>query len=393
MNFDYTDEQEAFRREIREWYEENLPDGWIEGDRDLPDDEDEREQFLREWQRKLHEGGWAAIHWPEEYGGRDASLMQQLIYQQEKARVNPPPEHSEIGVDLVGPAIEGFGTEAQKERYLPKILNGEELWCIGYSEPDVGSDLASLQCKAVDEGDQFRINGQKIWTTHAHKADWCYMFTRTDDSGPKHHGITALIVDMDQEGVTTERIRQITDEREFNQVYFDDATTPKENVLNEVDEGWEVAMRQLSFERISLSQSLDLERRFDELVEFCKNETRGGRPLAEDPHVREKLAEFDTRIQAAKLTYFRNVSKQMNGDLGAEASFGKLYDSEIAADLHRFRVKLGGPKAALWGDDSPNGAAKDSLANISIRIGGGTSDIQRNIIGERVLGLPKGDQE
>lgn len=162
MNLDYTDEQEAFRREIREWYKENLPDGWIEGDRDLPDDEDEREQFLRDWQRQLHESGCAAIHWSEEYGGRDMGLMQQLIYQQEKARVNPPPERSEIGIDLVGSAIEGFGTEAQKERYLPTILSGEELWCIGYSEPGVGSALAGLQCKAIDEGYQFRINSQKI---------------------------------------------------------------------------------------------------------------------------------------------------------------------------------------------------------------------------------------
>jgi alkylation response protein AidB-like acyl-CoA dehydrogenase len=390
MNFDYTQEQQEFRQELRDWYRENLPEGWIDGDRDLPDDEDEREEFLEDWQRRLHESGLAAIHWPEEHGGRDASMMEQLIFHQVKAWADPPSEINEMGVDLVGPAILEYGTEEQKERFLPPMLSGEERWCIGYSEPNTGSDLASLQCEAVEEDNKFRINGQKIWTTNAHKADWCYLFTRTDESGPKHHGITALIVDMAQDGVTTERIRQITEERDFNQVYFDDATAPKENVLNEVDQG---AMKQLTNERVVLSQAFDLEHRFDALVERCRSETRNGEPLSEDPNIRQKLAELDTRIQAAKLTYLRNVSRQMNGeDVGAETSFGKLYDSELAADLEHFRMEVLGPGSVLWGDDSRAEAAKDLLTTFSYRIGGGTSDIQRNIIGERVLGLPKGDQ-
>ena len=394
MNFEYTQEQEEFRQELRTWYRENLPDGWIEGDRNLPDDEEEREEFLSDYQRRLYEDNWAAIHWPEEYGGRDASMIEQLIYVQEKARADPPDEINEMGVELVGPALLEYGTEEQKDRFLEPMLTGEERWCIGYSEPNTGSDLASLQCEAVDEGDHFRINGQKIWTTNAHKADWCYLFTRTDDSGPKHHGITALIVDMHQDGVSTERIRQITEEADFNQVYFDDATAPKENVLNEVDQGWPVAMKQLTSERIALSQAFDLEYRMEELIELCKTKTRDGKTLAEHPHIRQKLANLDTRVEAAKLTYLRNVSRQMNGeDIGAESSFGKLYDSQLAAELERFRMELFGPESSLWGDDVSDDPGQKLLTTFSYRIGGGTSDIQRNIIGERVLGLPKGDQE
>lgn len=395
MDFDYTPEQEAFRQEVKSWYEENLPEGWLEGDRNIPDDPDEREEFLRDWQRKLYEGGWAGIHWPEEYGGRGATLMEQVIYNEVTSRMDPPPTINSLGIGFVGPTIVAAGTEEQKERFLSNILNGEEIWCQGYSEPGSGSDLASLQCEAVDEGDHFRINGQKIWTSSAHLADWCFLLTRTDDSESKHHGITALLVDMSQDAISTDRIHQATDSRSFNQVYFDDAIAKKEHVVGEVDDGWRVAMQLSAFERVALTQAYSLERRLEEVIDYCKSENRDGEPLSEKPWVRQKIAELDTRIQAGKLTYLRNVSKQMkSGAPGPEGSMDKVYTGEISQDLERFRSKLLGPEGTLWGDDSQNGAwVERFVGSYGSLIAGGTPDIQRNIIGERVLGLPKDIKE
>jgi alkylation response protein AidB-like acyl-CoA dehydrogenase len=391
MELEFTPEQEEFREELRTWYEENLPDGWLEGERDIPDDPDEREAFLREWQRKLAEGGWAGVHWPEEYGGRGATVVEQLIFNEESARIDPPPAINTIGIDYVGPTLIAAGTEEQKERFVPNILDGEEVWCQGYSEPETGSDLASLQTKAIDEGDHYRIDGQKIWTSNAHYADWCFLLARTDDSGPKHHGITAFLVDMDQDAISYERIEQIREGSTFNQVYFDDAVAEKDMIVGDVDDGWRVAMQLSAFERSALTQAFTLEQNFDELLEYCKSETRGGQPLSEDPVVRQELAEMDARIQSGKLTYYRNVSKQMEtGEPGPEGSMGKVYTGEIRRDLERLRTRLMGPEGALWGDDSHGGEwQSDYLGTFGALIAGGTSDIQRNIIAERVLGLPK----
>ncbi len=395
MDLEYTQEQEEFRQELRSWYEENLPDGWLEGERDIPEDGEEREEFLRDWQSKLHEGGWAGVHWPKEYGGRGATLVEQLIYNEETARIDPPPSISVIGTDFVGPTLIAAGTEEQKERFVPNILDGEEVWCQGYSEPEAGSDLASLQCEAIDEGDTYRINGQKIWTSYAHYADWCFLLVRTDKSGPKHHGITAVLVDMNQDGVSHEPIDQIVDDSTFNHVYFDDAVAKKEHVVGDVDDGWRVAMKLSAFERSALTQAFALEKSFDELVEYCKNTERGGKPLSEHTTVRQKLAELDSRIQAGKLTYYRNVSKQMKtGEPGPEGSMDKVFTGEIKQDLERFKTKLLGPEAAVWDEDAPGGRWQTSyLQSFGTQIAGGTPDIQRNIIAERVLGLPKDAKE
>ena len=232
MDFEYTEDQERFRQELREWLRENLPDGWAAGERPETNGPEENVEFLLDWQRTLYEGGWAGLHWPEEYGGADASLLEQVIYNQETARVDAPARINAIGIDFVGPTLMEVGTDEQKERFLPKILSGEELWCQGYSEPDAGSDLASLSLSAERSGDEFLLNGQKVWTSYAHVADWCFLLTRTDDSGPKHHGITVFLVDMDQEGIRTEPIHQITDEKDFNEMFFDDA------VAREIRSGW-----------------------------------------------------------------------------------------------------------------------------------------------------------
>jgi len=392
MDFEYTDQEEAFREELHEWFQVNLPEDWLDGSGELPEDDDEREQFLRDWQRTLYEGGWAGIHWPEEYGGRGASLIEQVIYDEVMAQYETPPVINVIGVNFVGPTLVEYGTDEQKERFVSNILNGEEVWCQGYSEPEAGSDIASLQCKAEDEGDQFRINGQKIWTSFARFADWCFLLTRTDESGDKHHGITAMLVDMDQEGVSTEPIHQISDRRGYSHTYFDDAVAKKEHVVGEVDEGWDVAMTLSAFEHAN-SDIFDLEQRWEEIVDFCQRTSRDGTPLSEDPTIRQRLMEVDAQIQAGKLTHLRNVSKHMkHGMPGPEGSMDKVYNAETMKELENFAMRLLGPQASLW-EDNPTGWPNRFFEPYARTIGGGTANMQRNIIAERVLGLPKDPKE
>ncbi|EMA49637.1 acyl-CoA dehydrogenase family protein [Halococcus thailandensis] len=392
MDFEYTEDQERFRQELREWLRENLPDGWQAGERPGTDDPEESVEFLLDWQQTLNEGGWAGLHWPEEYGGADASLLEQVIYNQETARVDAPARINAVGIDFVGPTLMELGTEEQKERFLPKILSGEELWCQGYSEPDAGSDLASLSLSAERNGDEFLLNGQKVWTSYAHVADWCFLLTRTDESGPKHHGITVFLVDMDQEDIQTEPIHQITDETDFNEVFFDDAVARDEHIVGEIDEGWEVAMTLSAFEH-SMSDVFSIEQRWRSLVEFCREHERDGKPLAEHTHVRRELARLHTRIQAGKLTHYRNVSKQMEtGVPGPEGSMDKVFNNQTEKKLENFARRLLGANNALWTDGPDDGQwVTDLLMPYGKMIAGGTKDVQRNIIAERVLGLPKDD--
>lgn len=394
MDFAYTDEQRAFRAEFRAWLEDNLPDGWLEGDHDLPEDDAEREAFLREWQRTLHEGGWSGIAWPAEYGGRDATLTKQVVYNQELARVNAPLMINRVGILFVGPTLMEIGTDDQRERFVPKMLDAEHVWCQGFSEPDAGSDLANLQTRAEAEGDRFVINGGKVWVSYAHFADWCFLLARTSDDS-KHGGITALLVPMDQAGVTVEPIRQMPGTSDFNQVFFDDAVTPSENVVGEVGGGWSAAMTLLSFEhgmsRLYEPDRLSLERRWEELVEFCQHHPEEGEPLSEDPEVRRKLAEFDTRIQAAKVTHLRYVQEhEASGQAGPKGSMDRVFSSELYQEMEDFAMGLLGPRAGLDAAGFEGGRwPRRYLESFGATISGGTSDINRNIIAERVLGLPK----
>lgn len=392
MDFEYTENQERFRQDLKEWLHENLPDGWIAGERPMIDDPDRRIEFLLDWQRTLYDGDWAGIHWPEEYGGRGATLMEQVVYNQETARVDAPARINAVGIDFVGPTLMEVGSESQRERFLPKILSGEELWCQGYSEPDAGSDLASLSLSAERSGDEYLLNGQKVWTSYAHVADWCFLLTRTDESGPKHAGITVFLVDMDQPGIETEPIHQITDERDFNEVFFDDAVAHEEHIVGEIDEGWEVAMTLSAFEH-SMSDVFSIEQRWRALVEFCQTHERDGKPLADHTHVRRKLARFHTRIQAGKLTHYRNVSKQMEtGVPGPEGSMDKVFNNQTEKELENFARRLLGANNALWTDGPGEGKwVTDLLMPYGKMIAGGTKDVQRNIIAERVLDLPKDD--
>lgn len=395
MDFEYTPEQRQFRQDLREWLETNLPDDWEESNYELPADMEEREEFLREWQRTLLDGGWAGITWPEEYGGRDASLLKQVIYNQEMARVNAPLRINRVGILFVGPTLMEMGTEEQKERFLPKILNAEDVFCQGYSEPNAGSDLANIQTRAEEDGDRFVINGQKIWTSYAHFADWCFLLVRTDDSGNKHEGITALLVPIDQEGISMEPIHQINDNQDFNQVYFDDATVDKKWVVGEVDEGWDAAMTLSSFEHgmsyLYQPDKLSLQERLNQLIEFCRTHTRNGTPLIMESEIRQRLASFQARLLAAKVTHLRYVQDHMeSGHAGPKGSMDKVFSSDLMKEIEDFSLTLIGPQSGLWEDGIADGFWVDRyLDSFGSSIAGGTSDIQRNIIAERVLGLPK----
>lgn len=393
MDFAYSAEQEAFRKEFRAWLEENLPDGWLAGDHELPDDPAERERFLRDWQRTLHDGGWSGISWPEEYGGRDAGLVEQVIYNQELARVNAPLMIDRVGVLFVGPTLMELGTEAQRERFVPKMLDAEHVWCQGYSEPGAGSDLASVQTRAEPDGDRFVIDGQKVWVSFAHYADWCFLLARTSTES-KHGGLTAFLVPMDQDGVTVEPIRQIPGTRDFAEIFFDDAVAHREHVVGEVGGGWDAAMTLLSFEhgmsRLYEPDRLSLERRLDELVEFCENRTVDGDPLIEDHEIRRQLADFETRIQAAKATHLRYVHEHMNGTAGQKGSMDRVFSSELLQDMEDFAMGVLGPAAALEDDGFEGGRWGERYLDArGATIAGGTANVHRNIVAERVLGLPK----
>jgi len=395
MDFEHTPAQREFRADLRAWLEEYLPEGWREGDYGLPADMAERERFLRDWQRQLYDGGWAGISWPAEHGGQDASLMEQLIFNQEMARVNAPLLINRVGILLVGPTLIEIGTKAQKDRFLKPILTGEEVWCQGFSEPNAGSDLANLRTSAERIDDGWVINGQKIWTSYAHYADWCFLLTRTDDSGSKYEGITALMVPMDQDGIDVEPIQQIDGARDFNQLYFDDAVADEAHVVGEVGEGWDATMTMLSFEH-GLTQlyppdKLSLEERWNELVEFCQETTRNGEPLSEDPRIRQRLAELHAKVQAGKLMNLRYIQDRMaSGGAGAKGSADRVFSSELLKELEEFAMRIQGPKASLWEGSIEDGRWQDRyLDSFGTTIAAGTSEMHRNTIAERVLGLPK----
>lgn len=393
MDFSYTPQEEEFRAELRAWLKENLPPGWLEGNHRLPEDPKEEETFLRAWQHKLADGHWAGVSWPKEYGGRGASLIEQVIYEEEMARVDAPPQVNAIGIGMIGPTIVALGTEEQKKRYVPKILNAEEVWCQGYSEPNAGSDLAALTTRATLEGDHWVVNGQKIWTSYAHLADRCFLLCRTKENPQnKHDGLTCLLVDMHQPGVEPRPIHQMNDHRDFNETFFNNAIVPKDEVLGEVNNGWYAAVVLLSFERVSVANvAFRLQQAYDGLVAYCKRHERNGRPLIQDPLVRNRLASYHARVHAAKLNFYRNLTRQIKtGRPGPEGSMDKLYCSELLKELNGYAVSLQGAQGELWQDAEEEGQWQEEyLSSFAMTIAGGTSEIQKNIIAERMLGLPK----
>ncbi|MFN2593588.1 MAG: acyl-CoA dehydrogenase family protein [Actinomycetota bacterium] len=389
MDFRDTPEEASFRSELRSWLEKNLPEGWAERD---PVAGRMDEGVSREWSRKLFEAGYAGLTWPKDFGGAGAPYSFQAIFLEETARAEAPDHIGVIGLGMAGPTIIAHGTDDQKN-HLHKILSGEEVWCQGFSEPGSGSDLASLKTKAVDDGDSFVVNGQKVWSSFAHIADFCILLVRTDPSAAKHKGITYLLVDMHSPGVEVRPLRQITGDPEFNEIFFSDVRVPKESVLGEVNDGWRVAMTTLLHERGTLGFALTarLEVLFRKLVQLAKERSNGQGP-ATDPVIRDRIAQHWIDLQALRFTNYRALTKLMQtGVPGPEGSVAKLHWSETNQRLTKLALEVEGSTARLDGDDAGwNGFWQyQQLRSRGNTIEAGTSEILRNIIAERVLGLPR----
>jgi alkylation response protein AidB-like acyl-CoA dehydrogenase len=386
-------DERQFRDELRAWLATNTPKDWPEW-REKP--LEESFAYLRAWQRRLDEGGWAAVSWPKEYGGRSATLMQQAIFWEEMARVQAPSMANALGLGLIGPTIIAYGTEAQKKRFIPKILSAEEIWCQGFSEPNAGSDLASLQTEARLDGDHYVVNGHKVWTSFGWVADWCELVVRTDPNVPKHKGLTVLLIDMKSSGVEIRPLRQITGESEFNELFFRDVRVPLENALGRVNDGWNVAVSTLMFERGSYGARLHLvfKRTIDRLIEIARTHRANGQSAAKDPLVRQKLAQCYAEIEIMRWNQLRAFSRiSATGVPGPEGSIQKIFWSELNQRLQQIAQEVLGPYGQLMKGDSraiDNGLwSYGYLRTRGNTIEAGTSEVQRNIIGHFVLGLPR----
>ncbi len=393
MDLKLSPEELQFRDELRGWLHANMPSDWSEW-REKPIEESF--PYLRAWQRKLHEGRWAAVSWPKEYGGRSATLTQQAIFWEEMARVEAPPMANSLGLGLIGPTIIAFGTEAQKKRFIPKILSAEEIWCQGFSEPNAGSDLASLQTEARLDGDHYVVNGQKVWTSYGWVGNWCELVVRTDPNAPKHKGLTVLLIDMKSLGVEVRPLRQMTGESEFNEMFFRDVRVPVENVLGKVNDGWNVAVSTLMFERGSYGARLHplFKRNINRLIELARQFQKNGHAAAQDLLTRQKLAQCYAEIEIMRMNQLRAFSRiTATGAPGPEGSIQKIFWSELNQRLQQVAQEIFGPFGQLLGGDSQ---AVDKgiwsygyLRTRGNTIEAGTSEVQRSIIGHFVLGLPK----
>jgi alkylation response protein AidB-like acyl-CoA dehydrogenase len=406
MDLSYPPEAEEFRLEIRAWLEENLPDGWFdEGFEMTPE---EKAAFNEEWTRKLFEGGWICATWPEEYGGKGLSTMEGVVLSEEFARARAPMRADFFGDTLVGPTILMNGTEEQKKHFLPRILDGTMRWCQGFSEPDSGSDLASLSTTAVQDGDEWVINGQKVWTTQAQFADYCFVLARTDPDVKKQAGISYLLVPMDQPGVEVRGITQPDGTAEFNEVFFSDARCPIDNVVGGVNNGWKVANDTLGFER-GMSATTGYRRFAEEYRLMVEKATENG--AIHDPRIRQRLMQYHTKIQIIRINGLRSltatVQKRKDPAVTVLGVTNKMFWSEMHRDAMELALDIWGAEASLStagpAQASWPGAVKAEgrdtypvspmvsafFFSRSETIWGGTAEIQRNIVGERVLGLPR----
>src|SRR6516164_5475204 len=303
MDFNYTAEDEAFRAEFRAWLQTNLKHA-TPMQEPLADEAAGDWEARVQWHRKLNEGGWMALNWPREYGGRGASLLQNIVYQEELERAGTTAPFTGFGIPLLGPTLIHWGTAEQKQRFLPKILTAKEIWCQGYSEPNAGSDLAGLQTRALEDGDDFIVNGSKIWTSAAQHADWIFLLVRTDPDAPKHKGISYLLVDMKTPGITVRPLVQMTGARGFNQVFFEDVRVPRENLVGEENQGWQVALTTLMFER-STANDRSIDKQISELAGLAGRIPRNGRTAWDSADVRQKIAQFTLEAEAIKYTGYR----------------------------------------------------------------------------------------
>jgi alkylation response protein AidB-like acyl-CoA dehydrogenase len=368
--------EQEFRDELRTWLEENHPGPEPEGD-------EAAFEFRKEWQRKLADAGWAGLSWPEEYGGRGASLIEQALFNEEMVRSKAPMTANVLGLVMGGPVVIAHGTPEQKERYLKPILTAEEIWCQGFSEPESGSDLASLKTKAVKSNGEWVVTGQKVWTTYAHQAKWCMLVARTDFDVPKHKGLTYFLMDMEQEAVQVRPLRQITGEAEFNELFIEEARIPDENVVGGVGNGWGVAITTLMHERAGLGfgSAIALKIALGQLMELVRE-----KGLDEDPIIRQRIAQLYIEAEALRLNASRGLTQIMKtGIPGPEGSLVKWQWSDSNQALTELAMDVRGAEAPLI-DEAWTYRFLRARAN---SIEGGTTEILKNIVAERVLGLPR----
>lgn len=402
MDLNYPAETEPFRAEIRQWLADNLPEGW--GTPGFSMSKEDRKEFLREWNQKLFAGGWICASWPKEYGGKGLSLMESVVLNEEFARAEAPLRADFFGDTLVGPTILQWGTEEQKKQFIPGILNGTIAWCQGFSEPDAGSDLASLKTRAELDGDEWVINGQKVWTTQAQFADYIFLLARTDPDAPKHAGISYLLVPMDQPGVEIRPIEQVDGSADFNEIFFTNVRCPKENVVGGLNNGWKVAMTTLGFERGTSATTgyRRFQRELDGIIATAKANGKNT-----DPLIRQGLAKAYSNVKIMQINGYRSLTDSLNGThhMAALGACNKMFWSEHHKAVMELAIDiLGMDGQILSGDPSDLGEGparrgrddypvSDTQASFffsrSESIWGGTAEIQRNIVGERVLGLPK----
>jgi acyl-CoA dehydrogenase len=389
MDLSPTPEEDAFRKEVRDYFDDALSGEFaVVRGRGGPGDEDAYVEERMAWERKIGADGWTCVGFPTEHGGRGLSISEQIIYFEEYARAGGPGRVGIVGEGLLGPTLIHFGNVEQQARFLPGIVAGTELWCQGYSEPNAGSDLAGLSTKAVQDGDEWVISGQKVWTSLAHWADWCFVLARTDPDAPKHKGISYLLVKMDRPGIDIRPIRQVTGTSEFNEVFFDEVRTPADHVVGEVNNGWRVAMGTLAFERgtSTLGQQLVFERELDAITAAARSNGR-----IDDAPFRQRLADLRIRLEIMRLNTLRVLSiDEASGELAGAAMISKLYWATLHRDIGELAVDVLG-MAGTVADAMPYELSIEQKLFLFARsdtIYGGSNQIQRNIIGERALGLP-----
>lgn len=376
MDLTLSPSEQEFRDEVRSWLERNHPG-------EEPPGEDEAFEHRRVWQRRLYDAGYAGFSWPTEYGGRGATLVEQAIFGEETARAKAPSPANVLGLVMGGPVVITHGTDEQKQRWLNPILTGEEIWCQGFSEPESGSDLASLKTRAVKSNGEWIVTGQKVWTTFAHKAKWCMLVARTDQDAPKHAGLTYFIMDMEQEEVQVRPLHQITNEPEFNELFIEEARIPDENVVGGVGNGWGVAITTLMNERAGLgaASAASVKVALGELIDAARE-----RGVADDPVIRQKLAQLTIEAELLRLNSWRGLTAIMkHGVPGPEGSLPKWQWSDLNQALTELAVDVLGEEGAAWESRWTYRFLRARANSIE----GGTTEILKNIIAERVLGLPK----
>lgn len=394
MDLRYTEQDQAFRKQVRKWLEENVPRTKLES-------LDEK----KSWHRKLYEAGYLGMGWPSEYGGQDARPMEQAIVGEEMVRARAPAPVNGLGISIVGPTLIHHGTEEQKKRHIQKILTAEEIWCQLYSEPNAGSDLASLQCRAEIDGDEFVVSGQKVWTSGAHNSDWGLMLARTDRNAQKHQGISCILVDMKSAGVEVRPLKQLSGSQEFSEVFFSNVRVPADNLIGELNAGWRIAQTTLSYERggNTLSRYTRMQESFNRLLDVVQTLKRNGVTLLNDQNIRWRLGKVYADMEVLRYSSLRILSRLERGERpGPEASIAKLHYSELDKAIQEVFLDILGPygqqiagtpeEIALEPDSDPFEPGSWAYAFAWSRAGtiyAGSSEIQKNILGERVLGLPK----